>query len=171
MAGILACCPPTVQRLVALAALGVALTLTGCGGRREAFIGARVEEQCNAPVPVCDQVVGCLIGTRSYVEGRLPGTGRFSLILAEPSDVKVQVFLDEVQAAGDETALTLHEDRCRSRVREAVDGRVFVGEAEELGMFSRTVELFGVGEHLLELQSDAQAQYVLKVDVVPKRGP
>lgn len=142
----------------------------GCGSAREDFVRGRVLSACAESWPVCDAQVGCLLGNTSFTEGRFPGSARFGVVLREPSTVRLTVLLEDVRSEGTAAVLTFHEDGCRDRQRLEFDGRLFVGEAERLGTFSREVDLFGEGEHLIELSSDAQASYVLKVEVLPKRG-
>ncbi len=54
-------------------------------------------------------------------------------------------------------------------MRETVSGRTLVGEAEQVGYLARQADLSGVGDHLIEIESDAKLSYLLKVDVLPKR--
>lgn len=151
------------------AALAVLALAVGCGDPRDQFLAGRVMDPCDSQWPVCDRIAGCLIGERSYLEGRFPGEGRVAVQLFEPSTVKVSLFLEEVTGAGEETVIHFYEEGCRTRVREAVSGRSLVGEAEQVGFFSREADLTGEGDHLIELTSDARARYLLKVEVVPKR--
>ncbi len=153
--------------LLALLVLGVAL---GCGGTRTDFIGSRAKDACDAEWPVCSRVAGCILGAESYMEGRLPGTVQFIVQLKEPSTVRVRLFLADVVAAGEETVMTFHEEGCRARIRAPASGRTVLDFAEKAGEFSREAELTGVGDHLVELESDLQARYVLKVEVEPLRN-
>ena len=155
-------------RLAGFLAALVAIS-AGCGGRREQFIAGRALDQCNQSWPVCDTIAGCLIGEESYLAGRLPGDRKLVVRLAEESTVRVHVFVENTGAAGEETSVTWFEDRCRARLRTAVSGRAFVGEAEQLGEFVRDADLTAVGDHLIELQSDAQAEYTVKLEILPKR--
>jgi hypothetical protein len=149
----------------------VALVLgTGCGGGRADFIGSRAKDVCDAEWPVCSKVAGCILGEESYAEGRLPGKGQFIVQLPEASTVRVRLFLEDVVAAGEETVVTFHEEGCRARIRESVSGRTALDSAEKLGEFSREADLTGVGDHLVEFESDLQARYVLKVEVLPLRN-
>lgn len=147
-----------------------ALLVAGCGGTREDFIGGRVKDTCDAEWPVCSRVAGCILGAESYLEGRLPGQARFIVQLKEASTVRVRMFLEDVVAAGEETVVTFHEEGCRARIREPATGRTVLDFAEKVGEFSREAELTGVGDHLVELESDLQARYVLKVEVEPLRN-
>ncbi len=150
--------------LVAFAALASA-----CGGKREAFLGTRVEDSCTAQWPICDKIAGCLLGDSSYIEGRFPGTRLIGVQVFEPSTVRLSFQLDNVGAAGQETAINFFEDRCRSRTRLTLSGRSFVGENDTVGFVNREAELSGVGDHLIEFSSDIRAQYLLKVSVIPTR--
>lgn len=152
-------------------ALGASLLLaSACGSRRGDFVERRVEDTCDESWPVCDTVAGCILGAETYRTGRLPGEGRFAVRIAEPSVVTVSFFLENIGASGNMTAITFHEDGCRARIREEIQGRTFVGEAERFNGVSRSAELDGVGDHLIEYQSDAQADFLVKVDVVTKRS-
>jgi hypothetical protein len=148
----------------------VALVL-GCGGGRSDFIGGRVKDACDASWPVCSEVAGCILGDESYAEGRFPGEGRFIVQVPEASTVRVSLYLEDVLAAGEETVVTVHEEGCRARTRQAVAGRTVAESMEKFGEFVREVEVTGVGDHLVEFSSDMQARYVLKVEVTSKRNP
>ncbi|WP_224242068.1 hypothetical protein [Hyalangium gracile] len=155
--------------MIVLSALALALG-AGCGSGRSDFIGGRAKDVCDAEWPVCSRVAGCILGLESYAEGRLPGRGQFIVQLKEASTVRVRFFLEEVVAAGEETVVTFHEEGCRARIRQSVSGRAALDSAEKLGEFSREAELTGVGDHLVEFESDMQARYVLKVEVDPLRN-
>lgn len=142
----------------------------GCGSNRSDFIGGRVLDACNASWPVCSEKVGCILGDERYVEGRFPGRGRFIVQVPEAATVRVSFFLEEVLASGQETIVTVHEEGCRARTRQAVAGRTVVEAMEKFGEFVREVDVTGVGDHLVEFESDMQARYVLKVEVIPQRN-
>lgn len=151
------------------APLALFALLAGCTSRRDEFISGRALDGCNGNWPVCSTVVGCLIGAQSFIEGRFPSTERFAITVPEPSSVYVSVFLENVTAAGEYAAITWWEDSCRSSYREQVPGKDFVGETERLGYFERKDALTGVGDHLIEVMSKGEADFVIKVDVIPTR--
>lgn len=152
------------------ARLSLLALAVGCGGSREEFIGPRVLDVCDASWPVCSQMAGCILGPESYAEGRFPGEGKFIVRVPEASTLKVSFFLEEVTAAGEETVVTFHEEGCRARKREAITGRLAVDSMERAGQFTREADVTGVGDHLIEFQSDMQARYVVKVEVTPLRN-
>lgn len=145
------------------------LLAAGCGSRRDQFIGARSLDKCSESWPVCDTMASCLVADESYLQGRFPNSGRFIVTLAEPSTVRVSILVENVDAAGSTTTVDWYEERCRSRIRASVDGKALVNETEQIGAFIRDADLLGLGDHLVEFQSDAEADYTLKVDVIPKR--
>lgn len=151
--------------------LGVvaALFFIGCASPREEFLGNRALDTCSEAWPICSSVAGCVIGAQSYVEGRFPGKARFIVNVPEPAVVWVSVYLEGVSAAGEETTIDWYEDRCRAFIRETVDGETFVGETQRIGFFQRRAELIGVGDHLIEVKSDSEGDYLVKVDVLPTR--
>lgn len=152
-----------------MGALVAVLVLSGCQGRKQEFLGARVEDRCDSEWPICSTFAGCMLGDRSYVEGRFPNSNRFIVQLFEPSEVTVSFFLEEMGGVGTETVINFYEDRCRSRVQELINGKALIGESDKQGYVKRAADLVGEGDHLIEFTSDARAAYTVKVDVLPLR--
>ncbi len=113
--------------------------------------------------------MGCIVGDRSYVEGRFPGQNKLAVQLFEPSTVTLSFFLSEVAGTGEEMRISFYETECRSRIRRTLSGRALIGEAENRGWAFREADLSDVGDHLIEFEADARAKYLVKVDVVPLR--
>lgn len=147
----------------------VALVGTGCQGVREQFIGTRIADACDGEWPICSTTVGCFVGDRSYVEGRFPGKNSLGIQLFEPSEVTVSIYLHDTAGAGETTVVNWFEPSCASRVREEITGRTLIGESDKLGWVSRKAELSGIGDHLIEVDSDARSLYLMKIDVLPLR--
>ncbi len=118
---------------------------------------------------MCDRIVGCFLGDRSFIEGTFPGSRRLAVQVFEPSKVTLSFLLDDVTAAGEETTVTFFEDRCRSRERVETTGKAFIAESANAGFVKKSAQLTGVGDHLIEFESDARAKYTVKVDVRPIR--
>ncbi len=156
---------PPRRGVVGLLVVGLA----GCGGVREQFLGTRVEDRCDGEWRVCQTTVGCIVGDRSYVQGRFPGPNKLMVQLFEPSTVRLSFFLSEIAGTGDETRINFHEGACRSRVRRVLSGRALIDESERTGMTTREADLSDLGDHLIEFESDARARYLVKLDVVPLR--
>ncbi|MBL8949174.1 MAG: hypothetical protein JNK82_00255 [Myxococcaceae bacterium] len=146
-----------------------AIAFSSCMDERSQFVFGRVADKCDTEWPICDTIAGCLLGDSSYIEGKFPTTGKVAVQLAEPSQVTVSFLLENVAGAGSETTINFFEDRCRARTRVQVEGKVFVGESEQRGTVSRSVDLSGIGDHLIEYTSDARLQYLMKIEVLPLR--
>ncbi len=147
----------------------VAVVGSGCGGVREQFIGTRITDSCDGEWPVCSTTVGCFVGDRSYVEGRFPGKNSLGIQIFEPSEVTVGLYLFESAGQGEQTVFNFFEQSCSSRVRVEVTGRTLLGEAAKIGWVNRKAELSGVGDHLIEVESDSRTRYLMKIDVLPLR--
>ncbi len=147
----------------------LSLGTLGCGSVSEQFLGTRIPDDCNGAWSVCSTTVGCILGETSYVEGRFPGTNQFVVKLFEPSTVTVSFLLSETSGAGTQTVINFYEASCSSRVRVPVTGKTFLGESQQQGYVTRSADLTSVGDHLIEVESDARTRYDLKVDVLPLR--
>jgi hypothetical protein len=147
-----------------------ALLLCACGGNLDEFLGARSRDACDQTWPVCDRVVGCIVGGQTYLTGRFPGSAQFMVRLDEPSKVTVGIFIEGLAGTGTQDAY-IHwwEDGCTKRIRSAVSATDFVSEVDKVGYFSRDADLVGIGDHLIELSVDAQSTYYVKADVVALR--
>ena len=150
-------------------AVYVPILAAGCEGVREQFIGTRIDDDCSGAWNVCSTTVGCFMGDRSYLEGRFPGKNKVATQIFEPSELTVSLHLFETSGAGDETVFNFFEASCASRVRVPVTGKTLMAENEKVGWVSRKAELAGIGDHLIEVESDARTRYLIKVDVLPLR--
>ena len=140
-----------------------------CGGERERFIAERVSDSCSQQWPICDKIAGCLLGDQSYIEGRFPGERLVGVQIFEPSTVTVSFLLEEVGAAGTETAINFFEDRCRTRTRITVTGKTLLNEQDAIGHVERSADMSGIGDHLIDFSSDVHAHYLMSVTVLPIR--
>ncbi len=156
--------PSTRKRLVVLlaAALGVA-----CGSPVDSFTAGRIQDPCSGDWPVCNSVAGCILSDVNYVQGTFPGTFQYVVQTPGPATVTVDVFLQNVTGAGTNTTIDWWETGCTSSFPQTVTGNVFVGETQNLGIFTRQQGLTGKGDHLVTISSDATASFLLAVSVTP----
>jgi hypothetical protein len=144
-------------------------SLSACGGLEQQFIGSRILDQCNGQWNVCDTTVGCFLGDANYVSGRFPGTNKVAVTLFEPSQVTATFYPTNTGGAGSSTSVNFYETACTSRIRLTTTGVAFMGEAQQTGFVVKSADLSGVGDHLIEVDSDARTEYLLKLDVLPLR--
>ncbi|MHB8417919.1 MAG: hypothetical protein ACYDCL_07575 [Myxococcales bacterium] len=150
------------KRLALPLAVGLGLA---CGGPADSFTSGRAEDPCSETWPVCNTVAGCILGDSNYVQGTFPGTYQYVVETAGPATVTVNVFLQSVTGGGSTTTIDWWETGCTSSFPTTVEGKVFVGESQTLGVFTRQQSLTGVGDHLVTIQSDATASFLLDVSV------
>jgi hypothetical protein len=147
--------------------------VTACSDPLGQFESGLVLDPCNGNYPVCNTVVGCTLTDSSFIQGQFPGSGKFMIQLSGPSTVELHFFLQDPSAAGSQMLITWFESGCTTEFQTTVPGSVFIGEAQQnQGEFVRSQDLTAEGDHLIEFQSDATAQYVAKVVILPKSmGP
>ena len=141
--------------------------VASCTDVRKQFLGDRVLDACNSQWKVCDDTVGCIIGDRSYISGKFPGKNQFGIRLFEPSTVTLSLYLEASAATGEETTISFHEERCRAMKQVTLTGKELLAESDKVGFVEREAELTGEGDHLIEIDSDARTDYLLKVEIVP----
>jgi hypothetical protein len=155
------------QTLAWVVLLPLVWVLGGCSDPQDDFIGARVLDPCNGSWPVCDGYASCILGSESYTEGNLPGSGNIIVQTLTPSTVQLSFFFTNLSAAGGQFSIVFYEPGCTSNVTVDVDGPTVAGESQTLGVFARSAQLDVAGYHLVTYQGTTTAFYLLKVDVTP----
>ena len=158
----------TYASLAAIFALLALPILPACQTAEEEFVDGRLKSICDEAYWVCNVPTGCVLDDDRYVEGRFPGDRRVVVETdAQDADVQVRLFFSTMQAPGTELLVQLHDANCtldpqlgRAHLKdvdifhEAGDDRVLI--------FDLTTQRSG--EHLLEIYSDASAEYLLVVE-------
>lgn len=146
--------------------LPVILGLLGCGeGALGNFASGLDLDRCEDTFPVCQTTAGCLLGEGRYIEGRFPGQKQF--IVPAPADavVRVEVFFTDQSAAGVDTEIRWHEPGCFETYRWNSEGRDIFLLAGPNRVLSQSQQVLQGGDHLVEILSDAVADYLLRVQV------
>lgn len=151
------------SRVAAIAA--AALALAGCIDAEAVFTSGRLREPCNGSWPVCTTTAGCVVGNAYFLDGRFPGTRRMIIKTESRATVAIVVTLRSEGATGEETRFLWNETGCGTAFTVTVDGRDFFKEFDALGEFRRSKDLARPGDHLIEVSSDATADYLLKLEV------
>lgn len=145
--------------------LGLAVLLTGCVSDEEIFTSGRLENQCSAAIPICRVRASCQLGNTDYVRRSFPG-GFQAIVENDNLDegrAVVRVMLTEMIAPGTEYHVILHSPGCGSIDEERVadvDVFAYAGRDRVIEMH---LSLEGRGDHLLEVFSDMNADYLLTV--------
>ncbi len=142
------------------------LLLSGCGLSSEGtFTSGLSRDRCDDTYPICSQTAGCVLGAGKYLEGSFPGTRQFIVTAPEESVITVSLFFRSQVAVGVDTGITWHEPGCFDSYEYRSGGEDIFLEAGGSRVMSRSQQVFLDGDHLIEVFSDAIADYVLKVEV------
>ena len=162
--------PSAGARLVRSSALLTCVAVaSACGDAKSVFIGNRLRDDCNGNWPVCTTAAGCVVGNGQYIPGTFPGTLRTIVQLTVPTTVEIDIFLTTEGAVGSETDLIWNEPGCGQAFRDPINGKDLFAQFDSAGQFTDSHELYESGDHLIEVNSDATANYVLKLNLTP--GP
>jgi hypothetical protein len=148
-------------------ACSLLLVLGACPNPEEQFTSGRLLDGCDRTWPICTTTVGCIVGDSQYLEGRFPGTRRFAVRTEGQAEIAVALYLRTQNAVGTETRIEINEAGCGSKSTEPIDGRALFREFEAYGEVRRAARVFREGDHLIEVASDATADYLLKVEIQP----
>ncbi len=131
------------------------------------FVGERIPNSCGSAWPVCQTFAGCVLDDTSYTQGNIPGSVKFIVNTLGAATIQVSMFLTSAQAEGTLTAITVFEPGCGVQYRTEVMGKDFFAESEsENGQpFNRSQQVSLAGDHLIQVDSDATASYLLAVTV------
>lgn len=153
-------------RLPVAALLAIAAAAGGGCTAEDVFIGERTLDECDGNWPVCTYRAGCNLNPREYIEGQFPGSRRFIVETDDKADIRVtMLFLSQISPGAD-TEIHWYEPGCFDRYSYTSDGADLFREAGSSGIFEQQRTLFRGGDHLIEVFSDAVADFLLKIEVV-----
>jgi hypothetical protein len=140
--------------------------MPGCITAENAFLAGRLPMLCDQSYYTCNVTAGCELDDDHYVKDSFPGTRRVILTSTDAdSEWQVRLFLTDLRAPGSELLIQLYEPTCTLDVNNArvyYEGDVFEEAGNDRSLvYDLTV--FGIGEHLLEIYSDATTGYDLVV--------
>ena len=152
---------------VLLSSLLMGIICTACETGEEAFVDDRLHMPCQQAYHICNLPASCVIDKNHYVEGVFPGARRL-VVKTERRDVKldVKLYISTMEAPGTEIIVQASEPDCTLDTVKARDHRVDIDLFEEAGddrTLGFNLEVADKGEHLLEIYSDASAEYLLLV--------
>lgn len=152
--------------------LGVALAMTaGCGlGPESNFTEGLTRERCDGTWPACQTTAGCTMGSSRYIEGRFPGTRQFIVPAPQESSIAIEIFFRTQVATGVDTEILWHEPGCFDTYQYLSEGRDIFQEAGNDLVFEASHQVFQAGDHLVEIYSDATADYIIAVKIETPTG-
>jgi hypothetical protein len=159
-----------LRAAAALLLCAAAASLAGCvPDSEELFIDNRTYIPCTGQVPVCVTQAGCVLDASGYTRGNFAqgSTLRMVVRTTVPSVIEVLLYFRTEGSPGTDTEIAWNEVGCRTRTSLQSGGVDVFAEAGEGRIWSRKQQVFTPGDHLVEVFSDAQAEYLLKVNVQP----
>jgi hypothetical protein len=154
---------------VSLAALAGVLSSACVPTAEDNFTDGRSQVACTSTVPVCSTTAGCVLDGTNYAAGNFAqgATQRVIVRTTVPSEIDVSLFFVTESSPGTDTEVTWYEVGCTDRFSVDSNGvDVFASAGPDRVWLSKQ-QVFTDGDHLVEVFSDAQADYLLKVDVKP----
>ena len=152
---------------VFLLSMAVTVTVSACQSGAEAFIDNRLLSVCDEAYQICGFPAGCVLDRDHYIEGVFPGSRRF-VVVTESRDVKITVrlYFETQVAPGTQLLIHAYEPDCtvnKSKAETILENVDIFKKAGSDRMLEFEMETADEGEHLVELSSDAAAEYLLVV--------
>lgn len=147
------------------------LTAMGCGlSGLGNFTDGRDLDRCEDTFPVCQTTAGCLLSESKYIDGSFPGQRQVIVKAPAEAIIHVEVFFVDQTAAGVDTEIRWHEPACFDTYIWNSEGRdVFLLAGSSLTL-SVSQQVFEDGDHLIEIFSDAVADYRLRIRIDAPSG-
>ena len=146
----------------------VVVVVAGCGfGSEAAFIDTSTLSDCLDEIPVCNTTAGCkLVEEDSYLEGVFPGQRFFIVPTEGEAVIRVKMFWRTQLGPGADTEITWFEPACIDDFDFDSQGADIFRDSNEQGIFVKEQRVFRAGDHLVEVRSDATADYLLRTEVL-----
>jgi hypothetical protein len=148
----------------------VLAALSGCGfGSEAAFIDTAALNDCLDELPVCNTTAGCkLVEEESYLEGKFPGQRSFIVPTEGEAVIRVKLFWRTRLGPGADTEIVWFEPACVDDFNYESQGADIFRDTNDQGIFIQEQRVFRAGEHLVQVRSDAVAEYLLRTEVLTK---
>jgi hypothetical protein len=154
-----------------LMTLSLSGALSACAlGAEENFSAGLKLDRCDGTFPICQTSAGCVLGNTNYVEGSFPGSRQFIVPAPAGSLIAVRIFFRSQVATGVDTEILWNEPGCFDTYQYLSEGIDIFREAGKDGIFEQTQLVLLDGDHLVEVFSDATADYFISVDVQTPSG-
>ncbi len=138
-----------------------------CRTGPEAFVDDRLLSVCDEAYQICSMPAGCVLDRNHYIEGAFPGSRRF-VVTTESRDVKINVliYFESQIAPGTQLLIRAYEPSCSvdsAKAEVLMENVDIFKKAGDDRILDFELEVADVGEHLVELSSDASADYLIIV--------
>lgn len=129
------------------------------------FIAGAEHDPCMANAPVCQTTAGCVMDETKYIEGYFPGFTNFIVTTSADATIVVKLFFETRKHPGEDTEINWYEPGCHeSYTYESMGADVFA-IAGEGRVFEQEQTVLQEGPHLVDIYSDANTHYYLRVEL------
>lgn len=150
-----------------IAAMTLAAMSACTNGSEGAFTGPRALDTCDLEIPICNTTAGCkLVEEDRYLEGVFPGQRAIIVPTAGEATIRVEIFWRTQLGPGADTEIIWHEPACVDAFRFESQGANIFDDSNAQGIFVKQQKVFREGEHLVEIRSDATAEYLIRTSVL-----
>ena len=150
--------------MLALTLAAAACSACGVGPESNFTLGLDLE-RCDSTFPVCQTTAGCILTPEEYLEGQFPGAREFIVPSRAEAVITVDIFFRTQQSVGLDTEVLWSEPGCFDSYQYRSDGRDIFTEAGNDRILSVSQQVFLEGDHLVQVFSDAVAEYLIRVRV------
>lgn len=156
------------MKLRACQSILLAAAAVGCAAAPEdTFTDGLTLDRCSegARPPICRLgSVQCILESDEYLEGSFPSTQRFIVTTQGTVDITVSILFASRGSSGVDTQIFWYEPNC-DREEWSSNGIDIFREAGDDRILEQTARMTQFGNHLIEVTSDAFADYLIKTDV------
>ncbi|MBW1810437.1 MAG: hypothetical protein JRJ87_19730 [Deltaproteobacteria bacterium] len=131
----------------------------------ESFTDGADLDTCTYNIPICQTVVGCVLGEKKFFEGQFPGFISFLITTPADATIVVKMFFETRMHPGQDTAINWYEPGCHDSYSYRSMGANIFEMAGEDRVFTQEQKIRREGDHLVEIYSDANAHYYLRTEL------
>ena len=146
------------------------VAISACGfGSEAAFIDKSALSDCVDEVPVCNTTAGCkMVEEETYLEGSFPGQRFFIVPTEGEAVIRVKLLWRTQLGPGADTEIIWFEPACVDDYNFESQGADVFRDSNSQGIFVKEQRVFRAGDHLVQIRSDAVADYLLRTEVLTK---
>ncbi len=150
--------------LLALAATSASCSLSS----EDTFTQGAKKDPCDNAIPVCSYTAGCrMIEGENYIEGTFPGYRSFIVPTSGEASIAVIFYFRSQEAPGSDTEIVWYEPGCRDSVNHYLEGIDLFRQVGSDRQWTVVGAVYQEGDHLVEIRSDAAAEFMVKIEVSP----
>jgi len=155
-------------RLIVLLLIVSIGQICSCGLSEGEFIAGAEYDSCQSLYYACSgkPAASCVMGEAKYTDGYFPGQRWFLVSTVADTDVVVKLFFKTRIHPGEDMEIGWYETGCSSYYSYIMGlGEDLFSLAGGDRIFSKEYKVRRAGDHLVYVESDATAEYLLRVEL------